>query len=37
MKKEYQVPEVECVSFIPEEEIANSIIEGSMGDRPNPF
>ena len=37
MKKEYQVPEVECISLVPEEEVANSILDGDMSTRPNPF
>ena len=34
MKKEYQVPEVECVSLVPEEEVANHF-EGDMGNASN--
>lgn len=39
MKKEYQVPEVECISLVPEEDITtnNGILDGNMSDMSNPF
>ena len=37
MKKVYQVPEVECISLVPEEDITTNkdIIGGDMGDASN--
>lgn len=35
MKKEYQVPEVECISLVPEEDITTGIPGGIQGDASN--
>ena len=35
MKKEYQVPEVECISLVPEEDITTNLPGGIPGDASN--